>query len=97
MSNEYNELELVRNQDVIGNVVKPEFEFNGSNTLDSDNSIPTNCATSIDSVFNSNKDNSEYHSSSRDPTIDGNKDIHQFEKTKKEIPTVIQQKYGASV
>ena len=59
MSNEYNELELVGNQDVIGNVVKPEFEFNGSHTLGSENSVPTDCATTSDFVFNSNKDDSE--------------------------------------
>ena len=97
MSNEYNELEFAGNQDLIGNVVKPEFEFNGSNTLDSDNNIPSYRTTSSDFVFNSNTDINDDDSSNRDPNIDDNKDIHQLETTKKEIPVVIQQKYGASV
>ena len=97
MSNEYNELELVGNQDVIGNVVKPEFNFNGSNALDSGNNIPTDLATTNDFVYNSNKECNEDYLSNRDPTVDNNKDIHQFETTKKETPVVIQQKYGASV
>ena len=97
MSNEYSGLDFVGNQDVIGNVVKPEFEFNGSNTLESDNSILTDRATKSDLVFNSNKDINEDHSSNIDLNNGDNKDVHQFETTKKEIPVVIQQKYGASV
>ena len=98
MNNESSGLEFNGNQEVIANVIKPEFEFKGSYTLDVDNNIPT------DHDINNDLDNSSGKNRSIDNidaqvstlTLDIDKNFHTNETPNKGAPTVIQQKYGAS-
>ena len=92
MSNESSALEFGGNQDVIANVIKPEFEFKGTYTLEVDNSLATDLETTTEIDINSN--NSE---SIEDDTFNSNKDIDSHVILGKEPPIVIQQKYGASM
>ena len=91
MSNESSGLEFGGNQDVIANVIKPEFEFKGTYTLDVDNSLATDLETTTEIDINSNNDSIE------GDTFNSNKDINSHVTLGKETPIVIQQKYGASM
>ena len=98
MNNESSGLEFNGNQEVIANVIKPEFEFKGSYTLDVDNNVPTDhdLDNELDnsSCKNSNIDNINTQGSTL--AIDIDKNVHKNETLNKGAPTVIQQKYGAS-
>ena len=90
MSNESSCLEFGGNHDVIANVIKPEFEFKGTYTLDVDNSPATDLEATTEIDINSNNENIE-------DTFNSNKDINSHVTLGKETPKVIQQKYGASM
>ena len=48
MNNESSGLEFGGNQDVIANVITPEFEFKGNYTLDVDDSLATDLETTTE-------------------------------------------------
>lgn len=91
MSNESSGLEFGGNQDVIANVLKPEFEFKGTYMLDVENSLATDLKTTEEIDINSNNESIE------DDTLSSDKDINSHVTLGKENPIVIQQKYGASM
>ena len=97
MSNENSGIEFIGNQDVIGNVIKPEFEFKGSNEVEGNNDVLTDRVIGTDIDINSNSEHVDDYVQNVSQNFDSNKDSSQLENTKKEVPVVIQQKYGASV
>ena len=99
MSNESNGLEFNGNQEIVANVIKPEFEFKTSYTYDVDNNIPADSDEyrDADNFSYKNSDIDDNDTQGSNITIDIDKNTHAYETPKKGVPCVIQQKYGASM